>query len=216
MPRLLFEVGLGLEVWVANLVKSAGRPSLTVITTSKGIDLIPDDHEGEAGHEDVGAHPRGNPHVWLDPENAVTMMRHVTEALVKANPGHAQEFLQNQATFLKRLDQLRAELSRSPQQIERQALHRPPSGLAVLCKTIRLCHCRNHSNPIGQRAISNPASTFDHDDQKGEGQSRGLGNPAQSEAARAARKGNWRTCRRVDHASGRPAPDRHLSRHAPL
>ncbi len=109
--QLLFEVGLGLEVWVANLVKSAGRPSLTVITTSKGIDLIPDDQEGEAGHEDVGAHPRGNPHVWLDPENAVTMMRQVTEVLVKANPGHAQEFLQNQATFLKRLDQLRAELA---------------------------------------------------------------------------------------------------------
>jgi ABC-type Zn uptake system ZnuABC Zn-binding protein ZnuA len=109
--QLLFEVGLGLEVWVANLVKSAGRPSLTVITTSKGIDLIPNDQEGEAGHEDVGAHPRGNPHVWLDPENAVTMMRQVTEVLVKANPGHAQEFLQNQATFLKRLDQLRAELA---------------------------------------------------------------------------------------------------------
>ncbi len=109
--QLLFEVGLGLEVWVANLVRSAGRPSLTVITTSKGIGLIPDDHGGGAGHEDVGAHPRGNPHVWLDPENAVTMMRQVTEVLVKANPGHAQEFLQNQATFLKRLDQLRAELA---------------------------------------------------------------------------------------------------------
>jgi len=109
--QLLFEVGLGLEVWVTNLVKSAGRPSLTIITTSRGIGLIPDDHEGEAGHEDVGIHARGNPHVWLDPENAVTMMRHVTEALVRADPGHAQEYLQNQAAFLKRLDQLRVELT---------------------------------------------------------------------------------------------------------
>src|SRR6476646_7133211 len=32
--KLLFEVGIGLEIWVANLVKSAGHPSLTVITTS--------------------------------------------------------------------------------------------------------------------------------------------------------------------------------------
>ena len=54
---------------------------------------------------------RGNPHVWLDPENAVTMMRHVTDALVQADPDHAQEFRQNQAAFLKRLDQLRAELT---------------------------------------------------------------------------------------------------------
>ena len=109
--HLLFEVGLGLEVWVANLVKSAGRSSLTIITTSKGIPLIPDDHEAHAGLDDGVKQGRGNPHVWMDPENVVTMMRHVTEALVQADPGHAQEFRQNQAAYLKRLDQLSVELT---------------------------------------------------------------------------------------------------------
>ena len=109
--QLLFEVGLGLEVWVANLVKSAGHASLTVITTSKGIGLIPDDHKAEAGHQQAGTHAGGNPHVWMDPENAVTMMRHVTQALVHADPGHADEFRHNQAAYLKRLDQLRTELN---------------------------------------------------------------------------------------------------------
>src|SRR5689334_4532002 len=80
--QLLLEVGLGLEVWVANLVKTAGRPTLTVVTTSKGIGLISDDHE--AGHHDGPT--GGNPHVWMDPENAVTMMRHVTDALIEADP----------------------------------------------------------------------------------------------------------------------------------
>jgi ABC-type Zn uptake system ZnuABC Zn-binding protein ZnuA len=108
---LLFEVGLGLEVWVANLVKSAGRPSLTVVTTSKGIGLIPDDHEADSGHQGAGTHAGGNPHVWMDPENAVTMMRHVTQALVQADPVHAEEFRHNQAAYLKRLDQLRMELT---------------------------------------------------------------------------------------------------------
>ena len=109
--QVLFEVGLGLEVWVANLVKSAGRSSLTIITTSKGIGLIPDDHEADPNHRDGIDHARGNPHVWMDPENAVTMMRHVTEALSQADPDHAQEFRQNQAAYLRRLDQLRAELT---------------------------------------------------------------------------------------------------------
>jgi ABC-type Zn uptake system ZnuABC Zn-binding protein ZnuA len=109
--HLLFEVGLGLEVWVANLVKSAGRSSLTIITTSKGIGLISEDHDAYAGHDDRIRHARGNPHVWMDPENAATMMRHVTEALVQADPAHAQEFRQNQAAYLKRLDQLRVELT---------------------------------------------------------------------------------------------------------
>jgi ABC-type Zn uptake system ZnuABC Zn-binding protein ZnuA len=47
----------------------------------------------------------------MDPENAVTMMRHVTDALIEADPGHAQEFRDNQAAYLKRLDQLRTELT---------------------------------------------------------------------------------------------------------
>jgi ABC-type Zn uptake system ZnuABC Zn-binding protein ZnuA len=104
--QLLFEVGLGLEVWVANLVKSAGQPSLDVITTSKGIALISDHAEA-----DDGQHAHGNPHVWLDPQNVVTMMRHVTEALVQADTAHAQQFLQNQGAYLKRLDRLSTELT---------------------------------------------------------------------------------------------------------
>src|SRR5262252_8597034 len=80
--QVLFEVGLGLEVWVANLVKSAGRPSLIVVTTSKGIALISDDHDSDSIHQDTDHHTRGNPHVWMDPENAITMMRHITETLV--------------------------------------------------------------------------------------------------------------------------------------
>ena len=109
--RLLFEVGVGLEVWVSSLVKNAGSASLRVVTTSKGIALLRDkpDHEGGAhtGEEDE----RGNPHVWMDPENAMTMLRHITEALIQVDPVHAAEYQTNQASYLRKLDQLRGELS---------------------------------------------------------------------------------------------------------
>ncbi len=109
--RVLFEVGLGLEVWVSSLVKNAGSSSLRVVTTSKGIALLRDEssHEGgsHAGREDE----QGNPHVWMDPENAMTMMRHITEALIQADPAHATEFRSNQASYLRQLDQLRVKLS---------------------------------------------------------------------------------------------------------
>ncbi|OAI48621.1 hypothetical protein AYO43_03640 [Nitrospira sp. SCGC AG-212-E16] len=109
--RLLFEVGIGLEVWVSSLVKNAGSASLRVVTTSKGIALLrdrPDLHGGaHAGEGDE----RGNPHVWLDPENAMTMMRHITEALIQIDPAHATEYRANQASYLRKLDQLRGELS---------------------------------------------------------------------------------------------------------
>jgi ABC-type Zn uptake system ZnuABC Zn-binding protein ZnuA len=109
--RLLFEVGIGLEVWVSSLVKNAGSASLRVVTTSKGIALLRDrpDHDGavHAAEEDE----RGNPHVWLDPENATTMMRHITEALIQVDPVHATEYRTNQASYLRKLDQLRGDLS---------------------------------------------------------------------------------------------------------
>jgi ABC-type Zn uptake system ZnuABC Zn-binding protein ZnuA len=109
--RLLFEIGIGLEVWVSSLVKNAGSTSLRVVTTSKGIGLLRDrpDPHGTA-HPGEGDE-QGNPHVWLDPENAMTMMRHITEALIQADPTHATEYRTNQASYLRKLDQLRGDLS---------------------------------------------------------------------------------------------------------
>ena len=111
--QLLFEIGIGLEVWLASLVKNAGSPSLHVVTISQGIGLIGD----HAGYHD-GTHQRGreagsggNPHIWLDPENVAIMLRHITEALITVAPAHAADFRNNQAAYLQQLDRLRKELS---------------------------------------------------------------------------------------------------------
>lgn len=111
--RVLFEIGLGLEVWVSSLVKNAGSPSLRVITTSQGVGLI---HDGSDSHDELHkgekeTEPGGNPHIWLDPENVAIMLRHITEALIEVDPGHTAEFRANQAAYLHRLGQLQKELS---------------------------------------------------------------------------------------------------------
>jgi ABC-type Zn uptake system ZnuABC Zn-binding protein ZnuA len=110
--QLLFEIGIGLEVWVGSLVKNAGSRTLRVVTTSQGIGLIGDraDHHGTSASTD-GTEAGANPHIWLDPENAAIMLRHITEALIQSAPAHAALFRQNQAAFLQQLDSLRKELS---------------------------------------------------------------------------------------------------------
>ncbi|MBH0199995.1 MAG: zinc ABC transporter substrate-binding protein [Nitrospira sp.] len=117
--QLLFEVGIGLEVWVASLVKTAGSPSLRVVTTSQGIGVIHDDtghrhgpHEGDTDTEGAG-----NPHIWLDPENVTIMLRHITEALIRIDPAHTDEYRNNQTAYLQQLDQLRTDLSRRVQSL---------------------------------------------------------------------------------------------------
>jgi ABC-type Zn uptake system ZnuABC Zn-binding protein ZnuA len=109
--KLLFEVGIGLEVWVSSLVKNAGSSSLRVVTTSKGIALLRDRPEHDGAPHVAEENEGGNPHVWMDPENATTMMRHITEALIQADPAHAKEYRANQASYLRKLDQLRGDLS---------------------------------------------------------------------------------------------------------
>ena len=93
---LLFEVGAGLEVWVSSLVKNAGNASLQVVTTSKDIELIPD-------HPESTADASGNPHVWLDPSAAATMVQHISKAMSEADPSHAAEYRTNTADYLQAL-----------------------------------------------------------------------------------------------------------------
>jgi ABC-type Zn uptake system ZnuABC Zn-binding protein ZnuA len=94
--RLLFEVGLGLEVWVSGLIKSADNPELQVITTSRHIALIRDQSSDHAS--------LGNPHIWLDPENAKVMTRHIADGLIAADPAHKDDYLSNLTAYLQRLD----------------------------------------------------------------------------------------------------------------
>ena len=60
--RIFFANGLGLEAYLDNLVQSAGGRDLEVVTLSEGAPTIISFGQGsEAG---------GNPHLWLDPQNA--------------------------------------------------------------------------------------------------------------------------------------------------
>lgn len=129
--RLLFEIGLGLEVWVSSLVKTAGGPSLQVITTSQGVALIPDDGDhhyadGHTPHRDNGL--SGNPHIWLDPANVVIILSHITDALIAADPTHAADFRSNQAAYLARLQQLEKDLlGRTEQLADRRFIAHHPA-----------------------------------------------------------------------------------------
>jgi ABC-type Zn uptake system ZnuABC Zn-binding protein ZnuA len=105
---LLLEVGAGLEVWVSSLVKNAGNASLQVVTTSKGIELIQDRLESaNASHSHH--HGTGNPHVWLDPEAAATMVQHISHAMTIADPIHATSYRTNTMAYLQALTHVHQE-----------------------------------------------------------------------------------------------------------
>jgi len=95
--RLLLEIGLGLEVWVSGMVKNAGNPHLHVVTTSQGVLLIQDTPRGGNDH--------GNPHIWLDPENAKIMSAHIAEGLTAVDPAHQEAYRENLTRYLRAIDE---------------------------------------------------------------------------------------------------------------
>jgi zinc/manganese transport system substrate-binding protein/zinc transport system substrate-binding protein/manganese/iron transport system substrate-binding protein len=105
--RLLVQVGVGLEVWVSPMIESARNPRLTIVTTGQGIPLLRGQGMGEPD-EEGHAHASGNPHIWLDPENAKMMVRAITDALIKLAPAQRALFLANQAQYLTEIDTVEA------------------------------------------------------------------------------------------------------------
>ncbi len=99
--RLLVLNGVELEYWADKLVQSTGNPALIVVDTSQGIEIL----AGTAG--DSG----GNPHIWLDPENGIVQVGHIRDALVRANPAHADDYRANAERYISELRALDQEIA---------------------------------------------------------------------------------------------------------
>ncbi|MGY4706468.1 metal ABC transporter substrate-binding protein [Candidatus Bipolaricaulota sp. J31] len=84
--RLLVVVGLGFEWWLEDVVSAAGNPRLEVVVTSEGIDPVD-----------------GDPHIWLDPLNAVLQVATIRDALVRADPDGRLSYELNAAHYISEL-----------------------------------------------------------------------------------------------------------------
>jgi len=112
---IVFKIGLDLELWADKLLSAAGGERLRVVTVSGGIDLIPNDpKEADAHghhHDDGHAHGAGefNPHVWLDPVNAVSIVGTMAEAFAEVDPEGARVYAANAARYVNELARVDAE-----------------------------------------------------------------------------------------------------------
>src|SRR4030066_1663592 len=106
--QVLVEVGLGLEVWTKSLVKNASNSKLVTVTNSTGVPLLRGE---ETDHHDHDSH-LGNPHIWLDPERAKSMIRHITDALSKIDPEGRKYYLSNQGEYFIKIDRMRKDIEK--------------------------------------------------------------------------------------------------------
>lgn len=93
--NIIFKNGLGLDDWVGKIILSAGGEHPLVVV-SKGVPI----HKG--GEQET----QGDPHIWFDVTNAMTMTRNIRDGLVQVDPSHAATYNANADAYLAKLDEL--------------------------------------------------------------------------------------------------------------
>jgi ABC-type Zn uptake system ZnuABC Zn-binding protein ZnuA len=83
---VLVENGAGLEGWLDSTIHNAGNPKLVIVVCSDGLPKI-----------------AGNPHLWMDPENARFYVRKILTALEVADEANSHVYAVNAINYDGRL-----------------------------------------------------------------------------------------------------------------
>jgi zinc transport system substrate-binding protein len=116
-------IGEGLEPFTAKLVKSLPKsvrvvtlqdtPGLNTLERREGGAFEAHDHDhAAAGKKAVGPEDERDPHVWLEPANAIAMIDHIAAVLGEVEPASATAFKANAAAAKTRIAALADELER--------------------------------------------------------------------------------------------------------
>jgi zinc transport system substrate-binding protein len=106
---LIFEIGPDMETYLVAPLKTLGR-KVVVLEQAPGVRLMPARHGGLWG-ADEDAHGPSDPHLWLDPQNAIAMTRAMADSLARLDPGHAAAYRSNAARQVAMLQALDRELA---------------------------------------------------------------------------------------------------------
>ena len=111
--RVFFMVGAGLETWAAKFAEHS-KQSMVKVVLSEGVSLIrgTQEHHHHDHHQDHDA-PRtddgdgaANPHIWLDPTIAGSMVGRIAETLSNADPGNMRYYSERAKGYIKDIGNL--------------------------------------------------------------------------------------------------------------
>ncbi len=119
--NLFIYVGGESDEWVDDALQEATNKDMTVINL---LDVLGDsvkkeeviegmqeedhdhEHEGEDDHEHGEGEPEYDEHVWLSLRNAAALVNSISDAVQKIDPGNAESYKKNAATYVEKLNAL--------------------------------------------------------------------------------------------------------------
>ena len=98
-----------METWVDSVEKSIGSDSLTVVKSTGDMLLMAGTADEDDEDSDDGHTHEYDPHVWLSPKRAITLVENIRDAFVAKYPDKADTFNSNAAAYIGKLNDLDAE-----------------------------------------------------------------------------------------------------------
>ena len=89
--------GAGMEPWLAKVLVSLENKGVVTIDCSAGVSLLSGEGLSNA---------QIDPHIWLDPGNAIIMVNNIKNGFVQADPDHASDYQKQAAAYEKHLSDL--------------------------------------------------------------------------------------------------------------
>ena len=98
--------GLGIEPWAEKMTASIENEQLIIVEASQDMDLLKaEEHEENEDEEEEEEHGEYDPHVWLNPMNAMKQAENIKNAFVKADEANKDFY---EANFKEFSDKLKA------------------------------------------------------------------------------------------------------------
>ena len=115
--QVVFWIGPELENFLAKPLANAPAARSVALLTAPGVTVLPlreggvweaHDEAHDHAHDLTASH---DAHVWLDPVNAIAMVRQIVAVLSAADPVHQAEYARNGAALVERLERLNQHLA---------------------------------------------------------------------------------------------------------
>ncbi|RST72341.1 adhesin [Siminovitchia acidinfaciens] len=120
---LLIYNGAGLESFIGKMEKSLKNEKVVKIEASKGVQLLSSEEEhAEEEHADDDHHHDKDPHIWIDPENAIIMAENIKNALSDQMPSAKDDFDKNYQELKTNLQQLDNDLRTTIESADRKEI----------------------------------------------------------------------------------------------
>ena len=103
--RLYFSIDVEFEdAWLARF--RAANPGMTIVDSAAGVERLP--IPAAVGETNTEGEP--DPHMWFSPERVKQVSQNMADALIAADPAHAENYRANLANWLEEIDTVDADV----------------------------------------------------------------------------------------------------------